>query len=662
LSPDGAWLGYVSERDGTPRVWLQCLADGRELLLDTGPEPVQQVRWSVDGAWLAMLVAPGGAPRTQVWVVRPDGRDLHQVGSSPGGATFLGPWTHQPGVLAIARACAQAADGVAELEDAATGQRTLLTSGGHPIVLDLDRTNRLALVRRGPRGARSVWAVNLATGYEEQVVPGSAVGSTDLARLSPDASIAYVRSDAGGEMHALFGVKLATQDAPQRARLVAERSEAEFENVVLTADGRTALLLWNFAGKSECELMNLASGERVELPLPEPVAHDASFSHDGRWLAMTLEGPTHPKSVWLFELEVNYWRRATTHPAAGSTLAGARGSAAVSAQPNAAMSMLSDTSTPAPAAVLGRVAPSVAPPRASSSTSPPTAADAIPPPTAAETDLPPTRASVVPPPLAAEAWASWLLHPTLECLRADDGMQLTGWLYRPMASGAPGPALIHLHGGPEAQERPVFNPLFQELASRGIAVFAPNVRGSSGFGRSFVNADNLDKRWAAIGDVAACARHLIGLGVAAPDRVACGGRSYGGYLTLAALVFHPELFAAGVDICGMADFHTFYAKTEPWIAAAAYAKYGHPIHDAALLRALSPIHRFDALRAPLLVVHGANDSNVPVEEAEQVVARARERDIPVEYLLIADEGHELARLDSRELFVRTTVEWLAARL
>ena len=118
---------------------------------------------------------------------------------------------------------------------------------------------------------------------------------------------------------------------------------------------------------------------------------------------------------------------------------------------------------------------------------------------------------------------------------------------------------------------------------------------------------------------ATCVRHLVSIGVAAPDRIACAGRSYGGYLTLAALVFRPDLFVAGVDICGMADFHTFYAHTEPWIAEAAYPKYGHPVHDEALLRSLSPIHRFDALRAPILVVHGENDTNVPLEEALQVV-------------------------------------------
>jgi dipeptidyl aminopeptidase/acylaminoacyl peptidase len=133
-------------------------------------------------------------------------------------------------------------------------------------------------------------------------------------------------------------------------------------------------------------------------------------------------------------------------------------------------------------------------------------------------------------------------------------------------------------------------------------------------------------------------------------------------LTLAALVFHPELFAAGVDVCGMADFHTFYANTEPWIAVAAYSKYGHPERDAELLRSLSPIHRFDALRAPLLVVHGENDSNVPVEEAEQVVAAARARGIPVEYLLFREEGHDLARVRNKQLFVARTVEWLSGWL
>ncbi|MBW3606715.1 MAG: prolyl oligopeptidase family serine peptidase, partial [Actinobacteria bacterium] len=251
--------------------------------------------------------------------------------------------------------------------------------------------------------------------------------------------------------------------------------------------------------------------------------------------------------------------------------------------------------------------------------------------------------------------------PQLRHFHGEDGLQLSGWLY-PAADASPGPALLYFHGGPEAQARPVFNPLFRELVARGLTVFAPNVRGSSGFGRRFVNADNLHRRRAAITDVRAAAHHLIDAGIAAPGRLGCMGRSYGGYLTLVALTHYPDLFAVGVDVCGMVDLETFYAHTEPWIAAAAISKYGHPVCDRELLRELSPIHRIDALQAPLLVVHGAHDTNVPVLEAEQVVAALEARRVPCELLLFGDEGHTIRNTANRAHFVRTVANWLAVHL
>jgi dipeptidyl aminopeptidase/acylaminoacyl peptidase len=224
----------------------------------------------------------------------------------------------------------------------------------------------------------------------------------------------------------------------------------------------------------------------------------------------------------------------------------------------------------------------------------------------------------------------------------------------------PLPTVIYLHGGPEAQERPVFTPLYQTLLAAGVAVYAANVRGSSGFGRSFVNADNGAGRFAAIRDVATCAEHLVESGVADPGRLGVMGRSYGGYLTLAALVNHPELFTVGVDVCGMADFETFFARTEPWIADAAVGEYGHPIHDRNLLRELSPVHRMDRLQAPLLVVHGRYDTNVPVHEAELAVHGAKAAGVEVRYLLFDDEGHEIQRLENRRIFIHAVTEWLAA--
>jgi dipeptidyl aminopeptidase/acylaminoacyl peptidase len=344
---------------------------------------------------------------------------------------------------------------------------------------------------------------------------------------------------------------------------------------MLTANGTKMCLHWNFIGKSEVQLLDLASGERHNIELPLTVAHDASFSRDGRFLAVTLEGPTEPRALWEYDLLRSEWRRMS------------------------------------------------------------------PPPTLARPEI----------------------YPTLEHLRTPDGLQITGWLYRADPQRFPqAAAFIHLHGGPEAQERPAWNPLFQALAAAGISVFAPNIRGSSGFGRSLMTADDRDKRWKAFADVAECARFVLEKGLATARRLAVGGRSYGGYLTLAMLAFQPELFAAGVAVCGMSDLHTFYRDTEPFIAEAAYLKYGHPVEDAELLRSISPIHQFDKLRAPILFVHGAHDSNVPVEESDRAVERARELGVPVEYLRFEGEGHELSLARNREKFVHTTVSWLQQAL
>ncbi|MGW6858406.1 alpha/beta hydrolase family protein, partial [Streptomyces xanthophaeus] len=266
-----------------------------------------------------------------------------------------------------------------------------------------------------------------------------------------------------------------------------------------------------------------------------------------------------------------------------------------------------------------------------------------------EDAVPPGRPPVRPVPLRCEV---------------RDGLVLGGWYYRAptQAPGRPAPCVIHLHGGPEEQERPVFNPLYHELLGRGLDVFAPDVRGSSGWGRSFVDADLGAGRFAAIDDVADCAAHVVALGLADPLRLGVMGRSYGGYLTMAALVWHPDLFRAGVAVCGMSDFATFFAGTEPWIAQSAAAKYGHPEHDRELLRALSPMSRIDQLRVPVLAVHGEHDTNVPPTESDQFVRAARERGVPARQLTLRNEGHEFLRADNRRFYRRAAADWLEQHL
>jgi dipeptidyl aminopeptidase/acylaminoacyl peptidase len=252
--------------------------------------------------------------------------------------------------------------------------------------------------------------------------------------------------------------------------------------------------------------------------------------------------------------------------------------------------------------------------------------------------------------------------PELHRWRAGDGLRLSGWLYRPAGALGSVPTLVWLHGGPEAQQRPTFDPLYQELLSYGVAVFAPNVRGSTGSGRTFVDADVHRRRFAAIDDVADSVRYLVDTGLSDPNAMVCGGRSYGGYLTVAAMVSHPTLFRAGVDVCGIVDFETFFAHTEPWIAAAAVSRYGDPRRDAALLRELSPIHRIDQLNAPLLVVHGSQDTNVPTAQAEQLVAALRSRGASPGYLVLPDEGHEILGATSRATYLHEVVRWVIRHL
>ena len=245
---------------------------------------------------------------------------------------------------------------------------------------------------------------------------------------------------------------------------------------------------------------------------------------------------------------------------------------------------------------------------------------------------------------------------------AHDDLPLTGWHYTPRQGGAPYPTVLSFHGGPEGQEQPRYRYEYQALAAQGIAVFAPNVRGSSGFGKRFVNLDNGALRVNAIQDIAATARYLIDSGLAAPGRVGIMGGSYGGYMTMAGLTEFPGLFAAGVNIYGLVNFKTFFEQTEPWMASISKIEYGDPETEGDMLDALSPIHKMDRVTAPTLVLHGANDTNVPVYEAEQVVEKLRERDVPVEYILFPDEGHGFRKEENRIATAIAIVNWFAKYL
>jgi dipeptidyl aminopeptidase/acylaminoacyl peptidase len=246
-----------------------------------------------------------------------------------------------------------------------------------------------------------------------------------------------------------------------------------------------------------------------------------------------------------------------------------------------------------------------------------------------------------------------LVKPELVEYTAHDGLKLSGWLYKPKSGGAPYPTVFSFHGGPEGQERPSFNTTYQALLSQGIAVFAPNVRGSWGFGKKFVNLDNGALRVNAVRDIQASVDHLVKTGITDARRAGIMGGSYGGYMVMAGLTEYPDMFAGGANLFGVVNFETFFQHSEPWMAAISTIEYGNPKTEAAMLRSLSPIHKIDRVKAPMLVLHGANDTNVPVIEAEQVVENLKKRSVPVEYVLFPDEGHGWRKTPNR---IRSAVE------
>jgi len=255
-----------------------------------------------------------------------------------------------------------------------------------------------------------------------------------------------------------------------------------------------------------------------------------------------------------------------------------------------------------------------------------------------------------------------LVRPELVRFPAHDGLELSGWLYLPRDSDGPVPMVASFHGGPEGQARPFFRATFQALLARGIGVFDPNVRGSSGFGKTFVNLDNGALRFNGIADIESSVNYLVDEGIADPDHIGIMGGSYGGYMVMAGLAEYPELFSAGANLFGVVNFETFFANTEPWMAAISTIEYGNPETEADLLRDLSPIHKVDRVVAPTIVLHGANDTNVPVVEAEQVVQSLEQREIPVKYVLFPDEGHGWRKTANRVTSDIEIVRWFETHL
>ncbi|NXY95246.1 S9 family peptidase [Streptomyces sp. BR123] len=673
--PTGDHVAYICDRAGVPQLWSGPARGGEAHVLDADPDPVTEVSWSPDGRWIAYTSARGGSEHTRVLVVRPDGTGRQVLaGAEPGASAHLGCWTRDGSALAVTVA-----------QPAAAGAHS---GGGHmPQDADPDLTGGPLPEGWAVRDGRATRLGPPAPAARQDTLTGAEPGLPLLTPMPTHAAVAVPAGagtatgaeEAGGRL----AVYLLDPDGSQAPVLLfSEAGAASLRVCDIGADSRFVLLRRGPRGRREALLLDRVSGRiTFRLPVADGDPWIGRFSADSRslWLrsdadrefaallrarldadgalqALSVAAERDETPLDLLSLpDHGRWALLAWNVLGASELEsvglpGTDGEDRVgphhgSALPHEVVTRMAPVARGGLFAALsgsGRrpgiweVSGNFTPRRTGWTASDQEAA-------------PPGRPPVRPVPLRC---------------RARDGLMLGGWYYRAPERdpGRPAPCVIHLHGGPEEQERPVFNPLYHEILGRGMDVFAPDVRGSSGWGRSFVDADLGTGRFAAIEDVADCAADLMARGYADPLRLAVMGRSYGGYLTMASLVWHPELFRTGVAVCGMSDFATFFADTEPWIARSAAAKYGHPEHDRHLLRALSPMSRIDRLRAPVLAIHGEHDTNVPPAESEQFVRAARDHGVPAELMVLRNEGHDFLRADNRRLYRRAAADWLQQHL
>ncbi len=252
------------------------------------------------------------------------------------------------------------------------------------------------------------------------------------------------------------------------------------------------------------------------------------------------------------------------------------------------------------------------------------------------------------------------IEPTLIEYKSFDDREIPAFLYKPEGEG-PFPVVISIHGGPESQAVPTFSSTYQMWIEKlGVAVLVPNVRGSDGYGKSYLKLDNGYLREDSVKDIGALLDWITTQPTLNDDRVAVFGGSYGGYMVLASAVHYSERLRAAVNIVGISNFVTFLENTEDYRRDLRRVEYGDE-RDPEMrefLNRISPLNNVDKIKVPLFVVQGQNDPRVPVTEADQIVKALQDQQQPVWYMNALNEGHGYRRKENRDIYREATVMFL----
>lgn len=421
----------------------------------------------------------------------------------------------------------------------------------------------------------AVHLVDVATSTVTPLAPPSKGEATRVAWFARRPGYVYAISNRGRDFAAVFEIELATGKWKQ----LTPDLHWDVEEAVTPGHDRLLAYSVNEGGYSRLWLLNLTTGKRRSLPIPDGIVSGIRFTHGDRKLAFTLTTPVHPEDVVTLDLATGKLERWTDSEMGG---------------------------------------------------------------------LNPDN----------------LVTPESFIVPSFDGEHVPVFLYRPRGEG-PFPVIIWMHGGPEDQFRPVFDPIIQYFAAtRRVAVLAPNVRGSSGYGKRFLGLDDGARRHHAVADVGAVLDYIARDPGLDEKRVGIHGASYGGFMVLAALARYPNRIVAGSNIVGMSNLVTFLENTRDYRRDLRRIEYGDE-RDPKMrdyLLSISPLSQVARIRSALLVAHGENDPRVPLSQAQQIVHAVRDNGADVWFLTARGEGHSFRRRRTRDTAYRVMAEFFERQL
>lgn len=251
-----------------------------------------------------------------------------------------------------------------------------------------------------------------------------------------------------------------------------------------------------------------------------------------------------------------------------------------------------------------------------------------------------------------------LIEPELISFRSFDNLQVPAFYYKPKHTSEKLPVVVYIHGGPESQIRAVYNPLLQYFLNLGYAVCTPNIRGSTGYGKTYTHLDDVRKRMDAVKDLVYLVEWLKMNGNIDTEKIAIMGGSYGGFMVLTAISHYPNYWSAAIDIAGISSIKTFLKTTSPWRRKHREAEFGTIEKDGEFFDRIDPLNHTDRITSPLMVLHGANDPRVPIKESEQIVKKLKEQNHPVMYIRFEDEGHSIVKLKNKIIAYTSMVHFL----